>query len=149
APRAGRGEALGVFPPPGAPGGRGGPPLPISRGEGRQAGGGVLPRPSPAEPFLFADIGEPPVPSLNRGFSAPIKLIANLGADDLRFLAAHDADPFNRWQALQTLATRLLVDNTAALRANGAVRQDSGLLDALGAILADGALEPAFVALAL
>ncbi|MGC4095624.1 MAG: aminopeptidase N C-terminal domain-containing protein [Nitrospira sp.] len=31
---------------------------------------------------------------------------ANLTADDLRFLAAHDSDPFNRWQALQTLATR-------------------------------------------
>ena len=57
------------------------------------------------------------MPSLNRGFSAPIKLTANVSADDLRFLAARDADPFNRWQALQTLATRLLVDNTAALRA--------------------------------
>src|SRR5262249_52851918 len=50
---------------------------------------------------------------------------------------------------LQTLATRLLVDNTSAVRANGAARQDPGLLAALGAILADGTLEPAFVALAL
>ena len=33
-----------------------------------------------------------------------------------RHLAAHDCDPFNRWQALQTLATRLLIDNVAALR---------------------------------
>jgi aminopeptidase N len=129
--------------------GRDGRDLPLKLGEGRAIERGVLTLAKPAETFLFADIGEPPVPSLNRGFSAPIKLIANLGADDLRFLAAHDADPFNRWQALQTLATRLLVDNTAALRPNGAVRQDSGLLDALGAILADGALEPAFVALAL
>jgi aminopeptidase N len=103
----------------------------------------------PADTFVFTDVGEPPVLSLNRGFSAPIKLSANLGADDLRFLAAHDADPFNRWQALQTLATRLLVDNTAAVRANGAARQDPGLLAALGAVLADGTLEPAFVALAL
>ena len=73
------------------------------------------------------------MPSLNRGFSAPIKLVANLSADDLRFLAAHDTDPFNRWQALQTLATRLLVDNVAALRA-GEARRDriDGLLDALG-----------------
>jgi len=98
---------------------------------------------------VFADVGEPPALSLNRGFSAPIKLSANLCVDDLRFLAAHDADPFNRWQALQTLATRLLVDNTAAKRANGAARQDPGLLAALGAVLADGTLEPAFVALAL
>jgi aminopeptidase N len=43
----------------------------------------------------------------------------------------------------------LLVDNTAAKRANGAARQDPGLLAALGAVLADGTLEPAFVALAL
>jgi aminopeptidase N len=129
--------------------GRDGRDLPLKLGDGRAIERGVLTLAKPAETFLFADVGEPPVPSLNRGFSAPIKLIANLGADDLRFLAAHDADPFNRWQALQTLATRLLVDNTAALRANGAVRQDSGLLDALGTILADGALEPAFVALAL
>jgi aminopeptidase N len=98
---------------------------------------------------VFGDIPEPPVPSLNRGFSAPIKLIANLSDDNLRFLAAHDADPFNRWQALQTLATRLLVDNTAALRVDRQPRQDPGLLGALGAILADGALEPAFIALAL
>jgi aminopeptidase N len=103
----------------------------------------------PAETFVFGDIAEPPVPSLNRGFSAPIKLIANLSADDLRFLAAHDADAFNRWQALQTLATRLLLDNVASLRAAKDARQDSGLLHALDAILDDGTLEPAFVALAL
>jgi aminopeptidase N len=129
--------------------GRDGRDLPLKLGGGRAIERGVLTLTKPAETFIFADIGEPPMLSLNRGFSAPIKLIANLGADDLRFLAAHDADPFNRWQALQTLATRLLVDNTAALRANEAARQDPGLLDALGAILADGALEPAFVALAL
>jgi aminopeptidase N len=89
------------------------------------------------------------VPSLNRGFSAPIKLIANVAADDLRFLAARDHDTFNRWQALQTLATRLLVENTAALRAEKPIRRDGGLIDALGAVLADGTLEPAFVALML
>jgi len=129
--------------------GRNGRDLPLKLGDGRAIEHGVLTLTKPAETFVFADIGEPPVLSLNRGFSAPIKLVAHLGADDLRFLAAHDADPFNRWQALQTLATRLLVDNTAAVRANGAARQDPGLLAALGAILADGALEPAFVALAL
>ena len=48
---------------------------------------------------------------------------------------------------MQTLATRLLVDNVAALRAGGERRvDDSGLLDALAAILADATLEPAFVA---
>jgi aminopeptidase N len=110
---------------------------------------GVLTLTRPAETFVFGDIGEPPVPSLNRGFSAPIRLVANLSADDLRFLAAHDLDPFNRWQALQTLATRLLLDNVANARTGKPARRDSGLLDALGAVLGDDTLEPAFIALAL
>jgi len=129
--------------------GRDGRDLPLKLSDGRVIERGVLTLTKPAETFVFADIGEPPVPSLNRGFSAPIKLSTNLSGGDLRFLAAHDADPFNRWQALQTLATRLLVDNTAALRTSRAPRQDPGLLDGLGATLADGTLEPAFVALAL
>ncbi len=63
--------------------------------------------------------------SLNRNFSAPVRVVANLSGDDLRFLAAHDRDPFNRWQALQSLATRLLVDNVAAIRSGGAQRRDA------------------------
>jgi aminopeptidase N len=129
--------------------GRDGRDLPLKFRDGRTIERGVLTLTEPAETFVFGDIGEPPVPSLNRGFSAPIKLIADLSADDLRFLAAHDADAFNRWQALQTLATRLLLDNVASLRAAKPARQDGGLLHALGAILDDGTLEPAFIALAL
>jgi aminopeptidase N len=110
---------------------------------------GVITLAKPAETFVLGDIGEPPVLSLNRGFSAPIKLTANLSADNLRFLAARDRDPFNRWQALQTIATRLLLDNVASFRSGGMLRQDAGLTDALAAILADGTLEPAFVALML
>ena len=53
--------------------------------------------------------------SINRGFSAPIKLDTDLDADDLAFLAAHDSDPFNRWQALQTISMRLLIDNVARI----------------------------------
>ncbi len=129
--------------------GRDGRDLPLKLSDGRTIERGVLTLTRPAETFVFGDIGEPPVPSLNRGFSAPIKLVANLSADDLRFLAAHDVDAFNRWQALQTLATRLLLDNVANLRAGKPARRDSGLLDALGAVLGDGTLEPAFIALAL
>ena len=129
--------------------GRDGRDLPLKLSDGRTIERGVLTLTRPADTFVFGDIGEPPVPSLNRGFSAPIKLVANLSADDLRFLAAHDVDAFNRWQALQTLATRLLLDNVANLRAGKPARRDSGLLDALGAVLGDGTLEPAFIALAL
>jgi len=89
------------------------------------------------------------VPSINRGFSAPIKLISDLDSSDLAFLAAYDSDPFNRWQALQTTAMRLLAGNVAATKAGKPSASDDGLIAALAAILDDARLEPAFVALAL
>jgi aminopeptidase N len=126
--------------------GRDGKDVPLRLADGRRIERGIVPLTKSAETFEFTDVNEAPVPSLNRGFSAPIRLVANLAPDDLRFLAAHDNDPFNRWQAVQMLATRLLVDNVAALRAGATARNDPGLLAALGAILADARLEPEFVA---
>ncbi len=102
-----------------------------------------------AQSFEFIGIAERPVISINRGFSAPIRLVTDLSAADLTFLAAHDSDPFNRWQAVQSISTRLLIDNVAALHAGRAPRTDDNLLSALAAILGDRALEPAFVALTL
>ena len=120
--------------------------MPAKLDDGRTIENGVLVLNESAETFTFAEIAERPVLSLNRGFSAPIKLSVEMPADDLRFLAAHDNDSFNRWQSVQTLATQLLVSNVARLRMGGAPDADEGLLDALSAILADKTLEPAFVA---
>ena len=86
----------------------------------------------PSQSFVFTGIAERPIPSLNRGFSAPVKLSLPIEPDDLRFLAAHDRDPFNRWQAVQTLAMSLLTDNVAALRKRAPPRDDDGLMAALG-----------------
>jgi aminopeptidase N len=110
---------------------------------------GVLILDRAGQRVTFSNINHRPVLSINRGFSAPIKLTADLSADDLTFLAAHDSDPFNRWQALQTISTRLLIDNAAALRTGQAPRSDDALIAALTALLKNEALEPAFVALAL
>jgi aminopeptidase N len=129
--------------------GRDGADVPLKLADGRSVERGIIALTKPAESFTFTQVAEPAVPSLNRNFSAPIKLVANLTAQDLRFLAAHDRDPFNRWQAVQLLATRLLVDNVAAVRAGKSIQSDPGLLDALTAILDDPALEPAFIAQAL
>src|SRR5205823_1507803 len=62
---------------------------------------------------------------------------------------ARDPDPFNRWQAVQSLANALLIGNVAAIRVGSAPHDDEGLLAALAAVTADDALEPAFVALVL
>ena len=128
--------------------GKNGGELPLEL-DGRPLERGVLTLKEPSQSFTFSGIAERPIPSLNRGFSAPVKLSFPIEPDDLRFLAAHDSDPFNRWQAVQTLAMSLLTTNVAALRKGAPVREDEGLMGALGAILADKKLEPAFVALTL
>jgi aminopeptidase N len=56
--------------------------------------------------FTFNNVNTPPVPSILRGFSAPVKLISDLSDDDLRLLQLKDTDGFNRWDAGQTLALR-------------------------------------------
>src|SRR5262245_39211598 len=129
--------------------GRNGEDLPLVRQDGVAVERGVLVLSKATESFTFGNVAEAPVLSLNRGFSAPVNVVANQSPADLRFLAARDSDPFNRWQAVQTLATSLLIDNVAAIRAQRTPRADDGLLAALTAILADRALEPAFVAQAL
>mgnify|MGYP003945589365 CR=1 FL=1 len=67
--------------------------------------------------FVFSQVPSAPVPSLLRGFSAPVILECDYTPDDLALLLAHDVDGFNRWEAGQQLATRAyedLRDGTAA-----------------------------------
>jgi len=59
--------------------------------------------------FKFEGIDGPPVVSLLRGFSAPVKVEIDRSDDELAFLAANDPDPFNKWDASQRLATRVLL----------------------------------------
>jgi aminopeptidase N len=110
---------------------------------------GVIELTQPSQSFVFTNVTERPIPSLNRGFSAPVKLTVPIEPDDLRFLAAHDSDPFNRWQAIQTLAMASLTADVAALRTGARPSPDDGLIAALGAVLDDPTLEPAFMALTL
>jgi aminopeptidase N len=97
--------------------------------------------------YEFKGVPNRPVPSLFREFSAPVKLVSTATQADRLFLARHDSDPFNRWQALQDAAMALLLDGVA-----GKPMPDSDL-DALGAALADTITSPtldaAFKALAL
>jgi len=57
-----------------------------------------------SESFVFVNVASAPVPSLLRGFSAPVLLEANLSDAELLTLLAHDSDAFNRWEAGQRLA---------------------------------------------
>ena len=128
--------------------GKDGGDLPLTL-DGHPLDRGVIEVTRSNQSFVFTGVSEQPIPSFNRGFSAPIKLSLPIEPDDLRFLAAQDSDSFNRWQAVQTLGMSLLTANVATLRQNRSPRTDDGLIAALSANLADRSLEPAFIALTL
>ncbi|HEY4317023.1 MAG TPA: aminopeptidase N [Herbaspirillum sp.] len=99
--------------------------------------------------FTFADVPQQPVPSLLRGFSAPVTLAFAYSDADLAFLMAHDSDPFNRWEAGQRLAMRRLLAlseaaQQPALDGDGGPMVDPALIDAMRATLNDQALDPSF-----
>ncbi|ADH88073.1 aminopeptidase N [Ancylobacter novellus DSM 506] len=123
--------------------------LPLVLDDGTNAERGVLLITQPKQSFVFRDVAERPVPSLNRGFSAPVKLTSDLSTAELVFLARHDADPFNRFDAGQTIALAYLVEATTAARTGRALSPPEALVEALGSTLEDSALDPAFIAQAL
>jgi aminopeptidase N len=99
--------------------------------------------------FVFEDVTEAVVPSLLRGFSAPVELAFDYPDDALAVLAAHDSDPFNRWEAGQRLAMRVIVQAVAAIRAGRAPQYGEAIINACRRVLADASRDPAFAAEAL
>jgi aminopeptidase N len=100
----------------------------------------------PAATFHFINVAQEPVPSILRGFSAPVLLDDGLAPADLMLLLAHDSDPFNRWEAGQRLMLKLMID---AIQAGQLPAIDEALAQALRSLLRDGVLDPAFKELAL
>ena len=103
----------------------------------------------PRESFRFVDVPAPPVPSLLRGFSAPVKL-KDVPLERLKFLAINDPEPFARWEAGQQVATRALLEGIRACRSGATPAPlDPGLVTALRHVLAEAERDPAFAAEAL
>ena len=96
--------------------------------------------------FVFANVAEAPVPSLLRGFSAPVQVRYDYSDADLTHLMANDADPFNRWEAGQALATRILLACIEDVRAGRQMTVPSTFGDAIGRVISDGSRDPAFAA---
>jgi aminopeptidase N len=101
-----------------------------------------------ADSITFHDVPSRSVPSVFRGFSAPVKVSLALSDDELLALLRHDSDPFNRWQAGQTVAMRFLV--RAAKTGSDETGAAEKLGGALGAFLdREAPADPAFAALVL
>jgi len=85
-------------------------------------------------------VGERPVLSINRGFSAPVIIETNRSAADLAFLSAHDDDPFARYEAMQQLMLDTLLTGL-----KGGEADHQAVVEAVEQTLKDQALDPAFV----
>ncbi len=116
------------------------------------AGTRVLSLTAAEQEFVFEDVPAAPVPSLLRGFSAPVVLDFAYGDADLAHLLAHDSDPFNRWEAGQRLAARLILGAAQAIADATTLDWPASFAEAARRVL-DGALagavDPAFAAEAL
>jgi len=103
----------------------------------------------PSQTFRFVDVAAPPVPSLLRGFSAPVKL-QGVPLERLKFLAIHDTDPVARWDAGQRTATQILLERVALRHAGSTLPPlDPDLIEAMRHTLDDAARDRAFAAEAL
>jgi len=125
-----------------------GTPLPL-RLEG-EAGTGpaqrVLLVTQAAQRFVFTGVGSAPVPSLLQDYSAPVELLREVDPAELAFLARHDRDAFNRWDAIQRLmqaAIAAALDGADALATAPAF---AALVAAHAALLGDAGADPAWVA---
>jgi aminopeptidase N len=102
-----------------------------------------------SQTLVFENIQQPAVPSLLRGFSAPIKLNYDYTSDQLAHLMANDSDGFNRWDAGQKLSLIVLnklIDDAMAERK---LVMDQQLINVFGDLITDQSLDPAMVNLML
>ncbi len=95
--------------------------------------------------LTLADIAERPVPSILCGFSAPVHLSMQQSGEELAFLMAHDPDSFNRWEAGQTLAQRILMSRMSDGE-EASMSDASVFIEAMRSTLSDRDLDPALVA---
>ena len=99
--------------------------------------------------FVFEGVAVAPVPSLLRNFSAPVLLDFAYSDVELAHLLAHDTDSFNRWEAGQRLASRLILAASSTLAAGEAPVWPEGFVTAVARVLEGAAADPAFAAEAL
>ncbi|MBV0932270.1 aminopeptidase N [Marinobacterium weihaiense] len=124
--------------------------LPLAVGllaeDGRELFAGLLELTEEEQVFRFDNISERPVPSLLRGFSAPVKLDYDYTDAQLLMLLRHDTDGFNRWDAGQRLCIRLLQTQIRNHQQGVALSCSSELIEAWRNLLQDASLDPAMLA---
>ncbi len=113
---------------------------------GEAVSGGLIHLTKRSQSWRFKDLPSRPVLSLLRGFSAPVNLTINRSDDDLAFQMAHDSDLYNRWQAGQDYALRVLIAAVEHIKSGNRPTKPERLIEALQATVADETIEPALKA---
>ena len=116
--------------------------IPLGKGQSTE----LLHLKEKSQTFTFENIYSKPVPSLLRGFSAPVKLHYDYSRADLVFLMSHDSDGFNRWEAGQKLSVDIIQGLITDYRAGRELVLDSLLVTAFQKVLSDPGLDQAMVA---
>ncbi len=131
--------------------GRDGRDMPLKLAGETEPGAGtrVLHLREETQSFHFVDVPSQPVPSLLRGFSAPVILEFDYEDDELALLVARDSDPVNRWDAAQRSFARAMLALAADHRRGSRLVVPRSLVDVVRSLLADRDGDPALVALAL
>lgn len=96
--------------------------------------------------FTFENVGERPIMSLLRGFSAPIVMKTSFPKDDALFLLAHDRDPFARWEAGQEIAKDAILESVASISQNLLYTIPLNMVDGFGSVTSDLSTDPALLA---
>ncbi len=104
----------------------------------------VLHLTEPTQTFRFVDVTARPAPSLARDFSAPVVVEYRYEDSELAFLAGHDSDGFNRWDAGQRLALARVSAATDAIEAGRAPTLDDVLVGVCRHLLEETRLAPSF-----
>jgi aminopeptidase N len=124
--------------------GANGKDMPLTIGGEHLGNTAVLELMESEQTFVFENVPEQPTPSILRDFSAPIVLDYNYGDADLLHLFSNDSDAVNRWEAGQRLAMGRLLKLTGEAGVGAPLLLDDTFLLAMGKMLTDESLDPAF-----
>ncbi len=99
--------------------------------------------------LVFENIESKPIPSLLRGFSAPVKVVFEYSKDELRFLMSHDSDEFNRWDAGQRLANIIIQELVEDYNEKRPMGVDLHFTEAFGHVLNDSSADRSLITQAI
>ncbi|HAH10146.1 MAG TPA: aminopeptidase N, partial [Alphaproteobacteria bacterium] len=117
--------------------------------DGQNSARDVLMLTESSQTFRFKCVTEKPVPSVNRGFSAPVNVEIALSEKDRQFLLARDSDAFNRWDAGQQYGRAVLIEMARQAAGGATPKVNDAFVEAFSYALRDARRDPEFASLML